>query len=192
MASQCGVDSTKFLQWHSSVGLFQLSFSSGVQVYPASIRWVAQRYPSVHWVNQWHSSGIPVYTGPPSVHWLRIRAWFNIASGNGLSPFGRQAITWTIDDSLLIGLQGTNFSWIEIKIQKFHSEKMHLKTSSAKWWSFCPGGRRGGLKMRHLGLTVSMMRTKYVRKTTAWSISADALTLYLGRSKYFGHQPSNL
>ena len=73
------VDSTKFLQWHSSVGLFQLSFSSGVPVYPASIRWVAQWYPSVHWVNQWHSSGIPVYTGPASVHWLRVReVWRDI------------------------------------------------------------------------------------------------------------------
>ena len=73
VASQCGADSTKFLQWHSSVGLFRLSFSSGVPVYPASIRWVAQWYPSVHWVNQWHFSGIPVYTGPASVHWLRVR-----------------------------------------------------------------------------------------------------------------------
>ena len=73
VASQCGAVSTKFIQWHSSVGLFQLSFSSGVPVYPASIRWVAQWYPSVLWVNQWHSSGIPVYTGPPSVHWLRER-----------------------------------------------------------------------------------------------------------------------
>ena len=54
-------------------GLFQLSFSSGVPVYPASIRWVAQWYPSVHWVNQWHSIGIPVYTGPASVHWVRVR-----------------------------------------------------------------------------------------------------------------------
>ena len=59
MASQCGVDSTKFLQWHSSVGLFQLSF----------FQWCS----SVHWVIQWHSSGIPVYTGPASVHWLRVR-----------------------------------------------------------------------------------------------------------------------
>ena len=73
MASQCGADSTKFLQWQFSVGLFQLSFSSGVPVYPASIRWVAQWYPSVHWVHQWHSSGILVYTGPASVHWLRVR-----------------------------------------------------------------------------------------------------------------------
>ena len=73
VASQCGADSTKFLQWHSSVGLFQLSFSSGVPVYPATIRWVGQWYPSLHRVNQWHSSGIPVYTGPASVHWLRVR-----------------------------------------------------------------------------------------------------------------------
>ena len=73
MASQYGADSTKFLQWHSSVGLFQISFSSGVPMYPESIRWVAQWYPSVHWVKQWHSSGIPVYTGPSSVHWLRVR-----------------------------------------------------------------------------------------------------------------------
>ena len=73
VASQCGADSTKFLQWHSSVGLFQLSFSSGVPVYPASLRWVFQWYSGVHWVNQWHSSGIPVYTGPASVHWLRVR-----------------------------------------------------------------------------------------------------------------------
>ena len=42
-------------------------------MYPASIRWVAQWYPSVHWVNQWYYSGIPVYTGPASVHWLRVR-----------------------------------------------------------------------------------------------------------------------
>ena len=55
------------------MGLFQLSFSSGVPVHPASIRWVAQWYPSVHWVIQWHSSGIPVYTGPASVHWPRVR-----------------------------------------------------------------------------------------------------------------------
>ena len=81
MTSQCGADSTKFLQWHSSVGLFQLSFSSGVPVYPASIRWVAQWYPSVHWVNQWYSSGIPVYTGPASVHWLKVRA-----AANGRMP----------------------------------------------------------------------------------------------------------
>ena len=61
------------LQWCSSagcnsqsfsngipVGQFQLSFSSGVPVYLGSACRVAQRYPSIHWVNQWHSNGIPV------------------------------------------------------------------------------------------------------------------------------------
>ena len=52
MTSQCWAVSTRFLQWHSSVGLFQLSVSSGVPVYPASIRSDAQWFPSVHWVNQ--------------------------------------------------------------------------------------------------------------------------------------------
>ena len=70
VASQCGADSTKFLQWHSSVGLFQLSFCSGAPVYPTSISWVAQWYPSVHWVNQWHSS----------VHWT---SQCTLAQGKG-------------------------------------------------------------------------------------------------------------
>ena len=70
---QCRLQKLEFLQWHSSVGLFQLNLSSGVPVYPTRIRSVAQWYPSVHWVNQWHFSGIPVYTGPASVHWLRVR-----------------------------------------------------------------------------------------------------------------------
>ena len=80
----CGAVLTKFLQWHSRVGLFQLSFSSGIPMYHASIRWVAQWHPSVHWVNQWHSSGIPVYTEPASVHWLRVRELFKIT----LPPYG--------------------------------------------------------------------------------------------------------
>ena len=39
----------QFLQWHSNVEQFQLSFPSGVPIYRASIRWVAH--------------GVPVYTG---------------------------------------------------------------------------------------------------------------------------------
>ena len=56
---QCRLQQSECLQWHSSVGQFQLSFCRDVPVYPASIRWVTQWYPSVHWVIQWHSS----------VHW---------------------------------------------------------------------------------------------------------------------------
>ena len=77
----CGL--LQSLQWCSNVGCnshcfssvwqFQIRFSSGVPVYHGSIRLVVQWYPSVHWVNQWHSSGIPMYTGPASVRWLRVR-----------------------------------------------------------------------------------------------------------------------
>ena len=55
VAFQCGAVSTKYFHWCSSV---------------PNIRSVAQWYPSV---NQWYSNGITVYTGPASVHWLRIK-----------------------------------------------------------------------------------------------------------------------
>ena len=40
---------------------------------------------------------------------------------------------------MLIGTLGTNFSEILIEIHIFSFKKMHLKTSSAKWWPFCLG-----------------------------------------------------
>ena len=54
----------------SSVGQFQISFSSGVPVYHGSIPLVVQWYPSVHWVNQWHSN----------VHWT---SQCTLAQGKG-------------------------------------------------------------------------------------------------------------
>ena len=59
-----------------------------------------------------------------------------IGSDNGLSPGGRQAITWTNVGILLIGPLGTNFSEILIGIQTSSFKKMHLKMSSAKWRPF--------------------------------------------------------
>ena len=50
------------------------------------------------------------------------------------------SIAWTNADSLSIGPLGTKFSEILIKIQNSSFMKMHLKTSSAKWRAFCPGG----------------------------------------------------
>ena len=35
---------------------------------------------------------------------------------------------------------GTNMSEILTKIQNISFKKMHLKSSSVKWWPFCPGG----------------------------------------------------
>ena len=62
-----------------------------------------------------------------------------IGSDNGLSPWRRQAIIWTIAGILLIGPLWTNFSEILIGIQTFSFKKMHLKMSSAKWRPFCIG-----------------------------------------------------
>ena len=56
----------------------------------------------------------------------------NIASGNGLSPIPRQAIILTSAAILLIRPQGTYFSEILFKIQKFSFKEMHLKMWSAK------------------------------------------------------------
>ena len=55
--------STKFFQWCSSV---PCKYSLGGPV-------VSQCTLGQPVAFQWHSSGIPVYTGPASVHWLRVR-----------------------------------------------------------------------------------------------------------------------
>ena len=60
-----------------------------------------------------------------------------IGSDNGLSPDQRQAIIWTNADLLLIGLLGTGFNEIWIRIQTFSFNKMHLKMLSIKWRPFC-------------------------------------------------------
>ena len=62
-----------------------------------------------------------------------------IGSDNGLSPGRREAIIWTNDGILLIGLLGTYVSEIVIGIQIFSFKKMHLKMASAKWLPFCLG-----------------------------------------------------
>ena len=54
-----------------------------------------------------------------------------IGSDNGLSPYRRQAIIWTINGMFLIRPSVTNFIEIPIGIQTFSFKKMHLKMSSA-------------------------------------------------------------
>ena len=66
--------------------------------------------------------------------------WVFTGQVNGLSPVLRQNITWTNADLLSIGLWGTNFSEIQIKIHNFTFLKLYLKMLSAKWQPFCPGG----------------------------------------------------
>ena len=60
------------------------------------------------------------WTGPTLV---QVMAW-------------RQAIIW-INDDLLSGHLGTNFSKTRIKTRHFLFIKMHLKMSSVKCWPFC-------------------------------------------------------
>ena len=63
----------------------------------------------------------------------------NNGSDNGLSPGQRQAIIWTNAGWLSIGTSGTNVSEFFIEIHSFSFNKMHLKMSSGKWKSSCPG-----------------------------------------------------
>ena len=49
-----------------------------------------------------------------------------------MMPVQRQAIIWTNAGILLIGLLGTKFSEILIKIHTFSFKKLHLEMSSAK------------------------------------------------------------
>ena len=59
--------------------------------------------------------------------------------GNGLFPVRYKAITWIMDDLLLIGPSRANFSEIRIKIWTFPFKKMLLKVSSAECRPFCSG-----------------------------------------------------
>ena len=60
--------------------------------------------------------------------------------GNGLSPVRCQGISWINADLLSSLPLGTNFSENLITILAFSFKKMWLKTSTAKWWSFCLEG----------------------------------------------------
>ena len=69
---------------------------------------------------------------------LTLVNWVIIDSGNGLSPGLRQAITWT-NGLLSIGLLGTSFSEILIRILSFSFKKYIWNCHLPKWWPFCPG-----------------------------------------------------
>ena len=65
----------------------------------------------------------------------------SIGSGNGLSPVRRQAITWTNAGLLSIGILGTYFSEIWIRIVSFPFKKMQLKMLSARMAAILSRGR---------------------------------------------------
>ena len=75
-------------------------------------------------------------------HWGRITHICEskltiIGSDNGLSPERHQFIVWTNAGILIIGNVGTNLNDILGEIHTFSLKKMHLKTSSTKWWPLC-------------------------------------------------------
>ena len=83
--------------------------------------------------NRGHFASASMYsTHLPLVSHICVSGWVIIGKGNGLSPFRRQAITWTNAGLLLIALMGTNLSEIWIGILSFSFKKMHSKMSSAK------------------------------------------------------------
>ena len=65
----------------------------------------------------------------------------SFGSGNGLAPLRHPAITWTSAGLLSIGLLGTNFSEIWIRILSFSLKKMDLKLLSAKMAAILSSGR---------------------------------------------------
>ena len=76
-------------------------------------------------------------------HWSQVTHIYIIelqvivASGNGLAPVRRQAITWINVNSLSIGPSRTNFSEILFAIQTFSLNKINLKMLSPKWRPSC-------------------------------------------------------
>ena len=82
-----------------------------------SWNWFNSLWPSGN-LNQQHSI---FNSALPSAEYMSVN-WVSIGSGNGLSPVQCQAITWTNAGLLLIGLLGTNFSEIQIKIKQGKSE----------------------------------------------------------------------
>ena len=59
-----------------------------------------------------------------------------IGSGNGLLSIQHQAITWTNEGVLLIGIMATKFNENLIKMT-FSYNEMTLEILSAKWWPCC-------------------------------------------------------
>ena len=132
-------------------------------------------------------------------HWGRmthicISKIIIIGSDNGLSPGRRQAIIWTDAGILLIEPLGTNFSEILIEIHTFSFQKMHLKTSSAKWRLFRLGlnvlMKFSGQMMacsrqlthKHCCASISHRRTKglrpllWVTSFIYWDVSVPPIT----------------
>ena len=91
--------------------------------------------------SSWHTY---IFINRTLTHWGRVTyvcvsKSTIIGSDTSLSPRRCQAIIWTNTVILSIRPQGTYFSEILFKIQKFSVENMYLKMSSGKWRPCCLG-----------------------------------------------------
>ena len=84
--------------------------------------WFQVRFFLYH--NTWFE-GLLTYWG--QVMYICVGKLTIIGSDNGLSPGWCQAIIWSSAGILFIGLLGTSFIEILIRIQTFSFKKMHLK-----------------------------------------------------------------
>ena len=123
---------------NSNRAIYFLRVVSNSHIYQSKI---LERDKQWFWINHWHGKAVI------STAFMSLETWVThicvgkltaIGSDNGLAPGRRQAITWTNAGICLIGLLGTNFSEILIKMYTFSFKKMHLKMSG-KWRSFCLG-----------------------------------------------------
>ena len=104
----------------------------------------------------------------------------SIGSDNGLLPIWHQAITWTNAGLLTIGLLGTNFSEILIRILPFSFKKMHL--SSAKMASILSRGRWvEGLLQPDRKSKVSLCNVALIHKR--WALQTNASLCYSSRGR---------
>ena len=106
---------------------------------------------------------------------ILVGEWVIIGSGNGLSPDGLQAITWTNGAFLSIGFLGTNLSEIWIGTLPFSFKKIHVKMSSAKMVTILSRGRwvnsytHSAAYMRQWTATFRFMLHEPQQCLTLWS-----------------------
>ena len=82
---------------------------------------------------------LPLFTHWDRVTHICVSKLITIVADDGLLPSRHQAIICTNDGILLIRILGTNSNEILSEILTYPFKKMHLKISSAKWWTFCLG-----------------------------------------------------
>ena len=96
--------------------------------------------------------------------YICVRKLCLIVSDNGFAPSQRQAIIRTNAAILLIWTLETNVTEMLIEIHTFSLTKIYLKTSTAKWRSFCLG-------VNVLNIDIKIMKWHFVANQKIIKIS---------------------